>query len=170
MHFQLGTFVSWRPNQQIGLGTFSGISRTQGWVLHHEDREMAEFDTSQFDVSLQFSYYPNSRHQFSTVFRWNLVRAEEMNRFLVPNRPGNLIKFVPRQGADPLDFSATTMTLQLRYRWEIAPLTDLFVVYSRVSNERFDGRPDIGDVAQDIWDNPLYADLLIKFRYRLGNH
>ena len=170
MSYQGGAFSSWRPNEKLDLKLYFGLSRTLGWVLHHEDREMAEFDTTQFNQSLKFSYYPNSQHQFSAVFRWNLVRAQEMNRFRVPDRAGDLIKFVPPQGADPLDFSATHMTVQIRYRWEIAPLTDLFVVYSRVSSERFDGRPDIGDVAQQVWDNPLYADLLVKFRYRFGNH
>ena len=51
------------------------------------------------------------------------MRAEEMNRFRVPDQPGDLIKFEPPDGAEPLDFSATHMTVQLRYRWEIAPLT-----------------------------------------------
>ena len=170
MSYDGGIYLSWRPDQKIDVSLRLGLSRTEGWVLHHEDREMGEFDTAQFNQSLRVSYYPRSRHQFSASFRWNLVRAEEMNRFRVPDQPGDLIKFEPPDGAEPLDFSATHMTVQLRYRWEIAPLTDLFVVYSRVSSDRFDGRPDIGDVAQEVWDNPLYADLLVKFRYRFGNH
>lgn len=169
MSYGGGIRSSWRPNQKTDVSARFSLSRTFGWVLHHEDREMAEFDSVDLGQSLEFSYYPGEAHQLSAVFRWNLVRNHEMNRFVVPERPDDLIKFMPAPGAEPLDFSASFMTIQLRYRWEIAPLTDLFVVYSRISDDRFDGRPDIGDVAQEVWDNPLYADLLVKFRYRLGN-
>ena len=170
MKYETGIYSNWRPNQKTEFSLRFGLSRTKGWVLHQQDREMGEFDTLQFDNGLEFSYYPSERHQFSAVFRWNLIRAAEMNRFLVPAKPGRLLKFARLEGAEPFDFSATLMTVQLRYRWEIAPLTDLFVVYSRVSDERFAGRPDISDVAQDIWNNPIYADFILKFRYRLGNH
>ena len=162
--------LNWRPDENTEFSLRFSLDRTFGQVLHHDKREMGEFDRKGIDSRLEFSYYPNDRHQFSALIRWNLIRAEEMNRFLVPERPGKLIKFDQQAGDAPWDFTATLMTMQLRYRWKIAPLTDLFVVYSRVSDDRFDGILDVGDVAEETWDQPLYADFIIKFRYRLGNH
>ena len=92
-----------------------------------------------------------------------------MNRFDVPVKRGRLIKMQRSAQEDPWDFTATLLTAQLRYRWKIAPLTDLFIVYSRLTDDRFDGILDIGDAAEDTWDRPLYADFIVKFRYRLGN-
>ena len=161
--------VLWRPEEGVDISASLGLTRTFGQVLHHEDREMGEFDSKSFDARLELAYYPNERHQFTALARWNLIRAEEMNRFELPIERGRLVKMQAGAGDSPWDFTATLLTLQLRYRWQIAPLTDLFVVYSRLADERFDGVLDVGDVASDTWDAPLYADFIVKFRYRLGN-
>ena len=161
--------VQWRPQEGIDISASVGADRIQGLVLHHEGRHMGEFDRKGLSGRLQLAYYPNERHQFTALVRWNLIRAEEMNRFDVPVKRGRLIKMQRSAQEDPWDFTATLLTAQLRYRWKIAPLTDLFIVYSRLTDDRFDGILDIGDAAEDTWDRPLYADFIVKFRYRLGN-
>jgi hypothetical protein len=59
------------------------------------------------------------------------------------------------------------MNFQLRYRWEIAPLSDLFIVYNRNANRRA-GIFNFADQFDDAWQNPLVSQLVIKLRYRLG--
>jgi len=59
------------------------------------------------------------------------------------------------------------MNFQMRYRWEIAPLSDLFIVYTRNANRR-EGVYDFSDQFDDAWQNPLLSQLVIKLRYRLG--
>ena len=162
--------LNWRPEETTEISLRFSLDRTLGQVLHHEEREMGEFDRKGFDGRLELSYYPNDRHQFGALIRWNLIRAKEMNRFLVPERAGKLIKVDPGVGVEPWDFTATLMTMQLRYRWQIAPLTDLFIVYSRVSDHRVEDILELNDVAGETWNEPLYADFIVKFRYRLGNH
>ena len=162
--------LNWRPGETTEFSVRFSLDRTLGQVLHHDEREMGEFDRKGFDSRLEFSYYPNDRHQLSALIRWNLIRAKEMNRFLVPEPAGKLIKIHRQAEGAPWDFTATLMTMQLRYRWKIAPLTDLFVVYSRVSDDRLEGLLDMDDVAEQTWDAPLYADFIVKFRYRLGSH
>ena len=66
------------------------------------------------------------------------------------------------------DFALSRLTAQLRYRWEIAPLSDLFIVYTRGSN--LPGRVDdgFGDLFQDALDEPVIDYFVIKLRYRFG--
>jgi hypothetical protein len=59
------------------------------------------------------------------------------------------------------------MNFQIRYRWEIAPLSDLFVVYSRAGNQRRT-LLNFGDQFDNVWEAPLDSQLVIKLRYRLG--
>lgn len=169
MRYVGGAGLNWRPEETTEVSLRLRLDRSLGQVLHYDGREMGEYDRKGFDSRLELSYYPNEQHQFSALLRWNLIRAEEMNRFLVPERTGKLIKLDRQADDEPWDFTATLMTMQLRYRWQIAPLTDLFVVYSRVSDGRFDGLQGIGEVAEDSWDQPRYADFIVKLRYRLGN-
>jgi len=57
----------------------------------------------------------------------------------------------------------------LRYRWEIGPLSDLFVVYTRGSN--LSDRVDDGfsDLFDDALNTPIVDVYIVKLRYRFGN-
>ena len=61
------------------------------------------------------------------------------------------------------------MTVQVRYRWQIAPLSDLFVVYNR-NGSLFVPSTDRGfrTLLTDVFDDPQREALLIKLRYRFG--
>ena len=58
---------------------------------------------------------------------------------------------------------------QARYRWEIAPLSDLFVVYTRGSDLPDSPEESFGDLFHDSWTNRAVDVLVIKLRYRLGS-
>ena len=60
------------------------------------------------------------------------------------------------------------LNLQVRYRWQIAPLSDLFVVYQRGDRRRV-GLTDFDDLFQNSWNDPLGDLFIIKLRYRLGS-
>jgi hypothetical protein len=60
------------------------------------------------------------------------------------------------------------LNFQLRYRWQIAPLSDLFIVYTK-ADQRRTGLSDFSTLFQDSWTEPLGDQLIIKLRYRLGS-
>jgi hypothetical protein len=76
---------------------------------------------------------------------------------------------VPKPNAKSDDFIISRMTFQARYRWEIAPLSDLFVVYTRganVPNTMFD---EYGGMFMEAWNEPIVDTLVVKLRYRIGS-
>ncbi|MCZ6854394.1 MAG: hypothetical protein O7G86_10800, partial [Gammaproteobacteria bacterium] len=68
------------------------------------------------------------------------------------------------------DFTLSRLTVQFRYRWEIGPLSDLFVVYTRGSSlsstELDDG---FATLFTDALDEPVVDFLVVKLRYRFGS-
>ena len=67
----------------------------------------------------------------------------------------------------PAAFSQAELGLQLRYRYEIAPLSDLFVVYSRGGNAaRDDAEEDLASLWSEAIDNPTADQFIVKLRYR----
>jgi len=67
------------------------------------------------------------------------------------------------------DFGISQLSVQFRYRWEIAPLSDLFVVYTRGSNLPSTPDEDFGSLLRDAWTNEIVDVFVVKLRYRLGN-
>ena len=66
------------------------------------------------------------------------------------------------------DFTVSRLTAQLRYRWEIGPLSDLFLVYRRGSNlpDRVDD--EFSDLFSDAIDTPIVDVFVVKLWYRFG--
>ena len=110
----------------------------------------------------------SAKQQLRLTLQWAGIRAEEQDRFLIPASDGDLIQQIRNPG-DPInDFNVSRLTAQLRYRWEIGPLSDLFVVYTRGSNlpDRVDDT--FGDLFIDAIDEPIVDVFVVKLRYRFG--
>ena len=81
-----------------------------------------------------------------------------------PTRAGRLFE-VP----EPLaPFTVNNLGLQVRYRYEIGPLSELFLVYARGGfNLLNDDDRSVGDLFGDMSDVRDADQFLIKVRYRL---
>ena len=116
-------------------------------------------------------YFISAKQQLTAGLQWVGIRAREDRFFILPNdapsKNRDLIEGSKPPG--PTDsFSISQMNFQLRYRWEIAPLSDLFVVYTRNANNRANGLVPFNDQFDGAWTDPLISQLVIKLRYRLG--
>jgi hypothetical protein len=141
-----------------------------GWLLHQSGQDFTTFETSQWETGVKMEYFISARQQLTMGLQWVGIKAEEDRFFILPKdaptRSRDLV-----EGAKPLgptdSFSISNMNFQVRYRWEIAPLSDLFVVYSRAGNQRR-SLLNFGDQFDNVWGEPLDSQLVIKLRYRLG--
>ena len=85
-----------------------------------------------------------------------------------PNTRRELIA-VANPDTTPDDFVISRMTFQARYRWEIAPLSDLFVVYTRGANLPSNSFFTFQDLFEQSWNDRVVDQVAIKLRYRFGS-
>ena len=140
-----------------------------GWLLHQDGQDFTTFDASQWQPRLALEYFFSANQQFTVSAQWVGIKAREQDFFLIPDDPGNLIETSKPPGpAD--DFAISDMVIQARYRWQIAPLSDLFIVYTRTSDVSFALRDeDLGDVLSRGFNQPIGDELVLKLRYRFGS-
>ena len=100
--------------------------------------------------------------------QWAGIKADEDGRWEVPTGGGSLDPVLPDPAGTPRDFSISRLTFQARYRWEIAPLSDLFVVYTRGSNLSSMPEEDFGGLFSRAWTDRVVDVFIVKLRYRLG--
>ena len=162
-----GLNMFWRPGERFGLsGSVRYVSR-KGWLLHQEDDNFTTFQAEQWVPRISADYFINAHQQFRFSFQWVGIKAAEYAFYKIPTRPGALIPVAKPSG--PSDsFSLSQMSLQLRYRWEIAPLSDLFFVYTRVVDASARLK-SFRDTFSDSYDQPLVDVLVLKLRYRFGS-
>ena len=111
----------------------------------------------------------SSKHQLRLTMQWAGIQAEAQDYWSIPLTEGELVPRLLNPGDADEDFSLSRLTAQLRYRWEIGPLSDLFVVYTRGSNLALanDEEP-FGTLFSTAIDDPILDFLVLKLRYRFG--
>ena len=161
--------INWRPVDRMNLELSMRYRDRHGWLLHQDGQDFTTFDASQWQPRLALEYFFSANQQFTVSAQWVGIKAREQDFFLIPDDPGNLIETSKPPGpAD--DFAISDMVIQARYRWQIAPLSDLFIVYTRTSDVSFALRDeDLGDVLSRGFNQPIGDELVLKLRYRFGS-
>jgi hypothetical protein len=136
-------------------------------LLHQEDQNFTTFLAKQWQPELSVEIFPTAMQQFRVSLQWIGIRAEESEFYSLPTDDTDLVQ-VPKPPGPTDDFSISQLNFQVRYRWQIAPLSDLFIVYTK-ADQRFTGLNDFATLFQDSWNTPLGDQLVIKLRYRLGS-
>ena len=141
------------------------------WLLHIEDQHFATFSTKSIQPILTVDLFFSARQHLRLTYHGAGYQAFASDHYSIPTREGELI---PRANPPPdgdLDFTISRMTMQLRYRWEIKPLSDLFLVYTRGAQLPSRQAPEdieFESLFRDAFRDPIVDVLLFKLRYRFG--
>ena len=111
----------------------------------------------------------SARQQLRFSLQWVGIQAAGQQLYTPPPEGGDLIPIGDPSDAADADFTVSRLATQLRYRWQIAPLSDLFLVYTRGSNLPNRGYDSMSNLFQDALTDPIVDRFVIKLRYRLGS-
>ena len=164
-------FLQWRPTDRMTMGLGLRYEARQAWLLHRAGGAFTTYAADELMPNFDVSYFFTARQQLRMAFQWVAIDAEERDFYQVPEVPGLLLPREKAASAPSDDFAISRMNMQLRYRWEIAPLSDLFVVYTKNAAAPFAdavGR-GFGDLFSRTFAETTGENLVLKFRYRFGS-
>ncbi|MEX2132398.1 MAG: DUF5916 domain-containing protein [Pseudohongiellaceae bacterium] len=161
--------VSWRPNDRFSFDLDLSYTDRESLLVHRGAGRYTSFEAHQWAPRLESSYFITAKQQLRISMQWTALKAFE-DRFWQVNtsKRENLIP-VAKPNTTPDDFIISRMTFQLRYRWEIAPLSDLFVVYTRGSNLPGNSFDEFPDLLEQSWNEKIVDTFAVKLRYRFGS-
>jgi hypothetical protein len=150
-------FVSDALNLYVGVE----YEHNPDWLVWDRDTLFGSFNARQTNLNAGFSWIMTSRHELRLKLQAIGLSADLRQAYRVdPN--GNSIPT-----SDPLpDFSVRNLGVQIRYRYEIAPLSYLYVVYGRGGFDQTLSSDDSERLARDAFDLRDDEQLLIKLSYR----
>ncbi len=161
--------LEWRPTDRFNLTLKTNYQDRDGWLLHQEGANFTTFKAEQWQPQFSVEYFFSARQQLRVSMQWVGIKAKEDGFFLVPAEPGELVPTVKPPGLTD-SFAISELVFQARYRWELAPLSDLFVVYTRASDLTVAlAHENFQDVFQDAYEKPIGNQLVVKLRYRFGS-
>ncbi len=165
---RLALGVTFKPTDRFSFDFDVTYFHRDGWLVYQDGRDFTTYEANEWQPKLAMDFFLTSRQQFRMTMQWAGVRAEQQDFWVVPENPGKLDPRPRPPGAPSEDFTISNLTAQLRYRWEIAPLSDLFVVYTRGSNLPDQVNEDFGNLFTDALNEPVVNLFVIKLRYRFG--
>lgn len=159
--------VTYRPSDRFSLDLDLRYKRRDGWIVYQGGRNFGGYRAHDWQPSLNANWFMALKHQLRMSLQWVGVQADEQGFWAVPDGDG---KLVPAQRTLPdHDFTVSMLTAQLRYRWEIAPLTDLYLVYNLGNTLPRDVGSGFSDLFRDAFSDPIVQSFVVKLRYRFGN-
>ena len=160
---RLELLTSWFPTENLTLRLDLLPYYFEDWLLWEGGNLFGSYRGERMDFDLRADWIPAPRHELRVKWQWIGIDAEPRTAYRT-DAAGNL--FVVAQPLAP--FTVNSLGLQIRYRYEIGPLSELFLVYARGGFDllREDER-SVGDLFRDVSDVRDADQFMVKVRYRL---
>lgn len=143
----------------ITLGAYT--DRTPDWLVWQHDNLIGSFDGRESHLEAGVDWSIGDRQELRVKLQAIAVDARLNQAYTV--EPGG--RAVPSD--EPVDdFSVRNLGFQVRYRYELAPLSYLYVVYGRGGYRQEAYSDGMGQLLQDSFDLRDDEQLLVKFSYR----
>lgn len=132
------------------------------WLAWLRSTELASFKRQQLYGLFGVDWYPHRRHEFRLRAQWITLSARPVEAFQLSD--SGFLQSVARP--EP-NLSTSTVALQLRYRYEFAPMSQIYIVYSRGGYYSSVGiESDLGDRFALAWDSVSSQQIAAKVTYR----
>lgn len=162
-HLQLGAVATHYFSDTLDVRLGLTRTHTRDSLLWQGDTLFARVAREQMTSTAQLNWFPAPRHELRAKMQWLGLHSETARAYRLQS-DGRLQ--ASNEAITP--FAINNIGLQIRYRFEIAPQSDFFAVYSR-GGDSFSDHED-QDLNQ-LFDRALQlrdADqIVLKLRYRI---
>jgi hypothetical protein len=154
--------ATWYYNNNLNIDFRLNPSWSRDWLIWLQGDEFASYSKRQITGGIGAAWFPAEDHEVRLSTQWFVINADgEQGYNLGPG--GRLV------ASNDLinNFAMINFGMQLRYRYEIAPLSDLYLVYSRGGLDRIDESDQSTMELLSESSNLRNSDqFLVKLRYR----
>lgn len=159
--WNIASGLSYQATNRLSLDSNVRWRASPDWLTWRAGNLFARYQRHQFISNFNVNWIPSSKHELRLKLQSNIVNAR--NAKAVRLGPNGDPYAVAEQIA-PLQ--VRSFGLQLRYRYEFAPLRELYVVYARGGVEREDDNPrDSFELFQDSLLLRKSDQFLVKMRW-----
>jgi hypothetical protein len=154
--------TTWYATDELTLRLIALPELSEDWLLWRGGNLFGSYKSKLLQLDFRADWIPRPRHELRLRWQWIGIDAEPRAAYRSA-ADGELLRV-----DDPLlPFSISSLAVQFRYRYEIGPQSDFYVVYSRGGFQRFDDERTLGGLFDHMLDVRDSDQILLKLRYRL---
>ena len=153
---------SYFPNDNLKINLQYRIRKENEWLIWTEDNKFGLYDSEQDTFSMGLNWFSGNKHEIRLKSQFVALQADNPQS-LISDSGGYLYD------SDDLikPFTQGVVSFQVRYKYEIAPLSYLYLVYSK-GGTSYDEDEDYSksEIFNQPWNNPSDEVYSIKFRLK----
>lgn len=160
---RLQFLAAWYPTEKLTLRLDVLPQYSCDWLLWQQGNSFGSFRAERLDYDFRLDWIPAPRHELRIKWQWIGIDAELRQAYRT-DAAGNLLP----SAAAIAPFTVNNLGLQVRYRYELGPMSELFLVYARGGYDFIDDdQRGVDELFGDMTDVRDADQFLIKFRYKL---
>jgi len=156
-HFHPSYFFT--DNYNVSLSIF--YSDYSNWINWLGEDLFGRYSRKLANTSLDFNANISPKQELRMRFQWLAIDAQANKEYRLDSK-GSLVD----TGNAINDFSLSNTALQIRYRYEIVPLSNIYVVYSRGGQVFEENSNSLDSLFQPGFSNVTGNNFLVKVRYK----
>ena len=150
------------PIDDFKLGWEFRVREEDEWLNWIKDNELAVYDLTQKIISINANWFRGYKHEIRLKSQFVALEAESPIS-LISDKAGYLYNH--KSIVKP--FTDGITSFQVRYKYEIAPLSYIYLVYTKGGRVYDDeNERNTSDVFKDPWENPDNEIFSLKFRLK----
>ena len=165
----LGSFWVYRPLDHLSFNASISYRQRDSWVLYRGDSRFTGFMSENWSPRVGVDYFLSAQQHLSMDLQWQGLIAREDSFYFKPDNSRVLEPTSDLNLNEADDFGISRLSMQLRYRWEMAPMSDIFVVYSKHSDLPNAIQYGFVDQLKNTLDHSIAEGVVVKVRHRLGS-
>ena len=153
---------SYFPNDNLKINLGYRVRKENEWLIWTEDNKFGLYDSEQNTVSIGLNWFRGIKHEIRLKSQFVALQADNP-RSLISDTGGYL--YDSNDLIKP--FTQGVVSFQIRYKYELAPLSYLYLVYSKGGrNYDEDDSLSRSEIFEQPWNNPSDEVYSIKFRLK----
>jgi hypothetical protein len=153
---------SFFPTENILIKSQFRIRTEDEWLNWIQGNELAVYSLSQKIISIDMNWFRGNKHEIRLKSQFVALEARNPKSLIVDS-----LGYLSSGSNDVASFSDGITSFQVRYKYEIAPLSYLYLVYSKGGNVYEDNNErDTKQIFKDPWEDAANEVLSVKIRLK----
>ena len=150
------------PNDNLLFKLELRYKKEDEWLKWLDENKLAAYDLGQKTVSINMNWFKGNKHEIRLKSQFVALKAKNPIS-LVVDSGGYLFK--NEEEVSP--FLRGVASFQIRYKYEIAPLSNIYLVYTKGGDMYEDNdQMNMSDIFEQPWENPNNEIFSLKFRLK----
>ena len=160
-HKKINLGMNFSPKDNLRFWMFLNHHSRTNWLNRISDNYYGTYDQKRTSINIGSRWYPTNNQELQIKLEATSFRNQKGTGW---NADNNGLLVSTNEAADSINLGK--LGFQIRYRYEIDPLSNIYLVYTRGGSYFFDDAADTSKIFRTTWQEPEGNVFSAKIRYR----